>query len=156
MYITTLLSKPKLKCLRLLLSCCPGPDFYIQVSCQIFCLRKFYEFWNPNDACGGCEGGNPTLHSLLPPILPSTPGLALCNPCMQRFPRCARLMSTIQHSVSFSTVSLSCIAGGSFPTLPRRFEEQCEIRGLLLAGWKDQRGLHCITLARLKRDLSTT
>ena len=35
---------------------------------------------------------------------------------------------------------------GSFPTLPLRFEEQCEIRGLLLAGWKDQRGLHCITL----------
>ena len=58
----------------------------------------------------------------------------------------SRLISTIEHSVSFSTVSLSRIAGGSFPTLPLRFEEQCEIRGLLLAGWKDQRGLHCITL----------
>ena len=57
-----------------------------------------------------------------------------------------RLMSTIQHSVTVSTVSLSCIAGGSFSTLPLRFEEQCEICGLLLAGWKDQRGLHCITL----------
>ena len=42
-----------------------------------------------------------------------------------------RLISTIQHSVSFSTVSLSRIARGSFPTLPLRFEEQCEIRGLL-------------------------
>ena len=29
----------------------------------------------------------------------------------------SRLISTIQHSVSFSTVSLSRIAGGSFPTL---------------------------------------
>ena len=62
---------------------------------------------------------------------------------------CTKLRLIALHSWLIAILNIMCTVlhtMGSFPTLPLRFEEQCEIRGLLLAGWKDQRGLHCITL----------